>query len=488
MRKFNTLTFEKPVQSDEDCIFDMIHQCMREFDLDLTAEQFQLSLRAGKYLFMFDGLDEVKHSIIERVQLSILNFGKKYPANPCVITTRPCSAIKDVLLQKFEVLYVCPLTERTADELTSKFQRENDKTKEFKRDLNDFFSGGNYYKVFWGNPLLLSISFLIFMQYGNSKDYWMLYFDKVYEVLYSEHDEKDKVSFRRKFRCSGLNRDGFKLLFSRLCFQMNFHGGTFSKEDLLRILKSDIKKLKLNSITAEDYLADLCEAVCVVVKTGETYKIIHCDLMAYFAAYFTDRALDDEQQIKLYRLILQYELKHNYFGFVYQMEPDRFSTNALEDGLRNLERKAVSSENPDVFILKKIKDFSYLRGNSISCREANNPTHPYEANLFHLFESLIDTKKVNLEDRTGGLKNYVMQIARNAYDKMEVPSNILEFSTVDNSKRLTDDEKREFYTALCQLESIPQRRAAVNRWLASLDAKRKAQNNVSGIESFLDSI
>ena len=43
-------------------IMDLVFSCLQEFDAEIPRDQFEYSLRLGKYLFLLDGFDEVKES------------------------------------------------------------------------------------------------------------------------------------------------------------------------------------------------------------------------------------------------------------------------------------------------------------------------------------------------------------------------------------------------------------------------------------------
>lgn len=71
-----------------DSLLKMIHSCIEEFDVRLDQTQFEYSLRSGKYLLLFDGLDEVKEEIRDRVENLIQELSKKYPRNGFIICKR----------------------------------------------------------------------------------------------------------------------------------------------------------------------------------------------------------------------------------------------------------------------------------------------------------------------------------------------------------------------------------------------------------------
>lgn len=73
---------------ESDALFKMIHKSIEEFDVKLDTNQFEYSLRSGKYLLLFDGLDEVKELIRYKVEKQIQELSKKYPQNKYIVSSR----------------------------------------------------------------------------------------------------------------------------------------------------------------------------------------------------------------------------------------------------------------------------------------------------------------------------------------------------------------------------------------------------------------
>ena len=76
---------------DEISIYELIYETIGEFSGDVTKEAFEHSLDSSKkkYLFLFDGFDEIAGSHVERAAIAINDFCKRYPSNPCIVTSRP---------------------------------------------------------------------------------------------------------------------------------------------------------------------------------------------------------------------------------------------------------------------------------------------------------------------------------------------------------------------------------------------------------------
>ena len=75
----------------------------------------------------------------------------------------------------------------------------------------------------------------------------------------------------------------------------------FSKKQIGSFLTRAIQKQKIKDTSAEDYLKDLCDVVCILVEEGEIYRFSHRSFQTYFAACYTANVLTDEQQKKLFQ-------------------------------------------------------------------------------------------------------------------------------------------------------------------------------------------
>lgn len=340
---------------------------MESFDAEVKPEHFGYSLRQGKYLFLLDGLDEIKESMFEKAIRAIEDFLNKYPENACVMTSRPKPDF--VLPEIFTVVESMPLNVEQAAEQAGKLWEKDEKTTEFCRQLKDGLF--EKHKSFAENPLLLSMLFLTFMRNSSLPDHLAEFYDKAYEALYSVHDTNNKGYYARDFK-SELNESQFKNVFARFCFQTLFKEKyEFTKAEILNELQKSLRKPGFSETASEDYLFDLCRAVCMIVKEGSTYRFAHRSFQTYFAAYYT-ASLPDWKQQRFFEKALgdveyhsdwnYYEQLH-YYELLLQMEPERFKANALEKGLRSLcnemREDADSSETPDMKFLKLISNGPY---------------------------------------------------------------------------------------------------------------------------------
>lgn len=467
-------------------ILDLIYTCMQEYDVQLPREQFEYSLRLGRYLFLLDGLDEVKETLLPETVEAIQNFCAKYPKNSCIITSRPRKDIR--VLETFTVVDSMGLTKKQAVLLASKIWEEDEKTREFCRQLEDTLF--DQHRDFAENPLLLSMMFLTFMRNNSIPEHLCDFYQKAYDALYSAHDTNDKGYYTRDFKCKNLDESKFKLLFSRFCFQTYLKEiYEFSEQEILLYLTESIRKLKIENISARDYLLDLRNAVCMIIKEGDIYRFSHRSFQAYFAACYTSSTLTDEQQKSLFKSLLSsdnmyWEKGEDYYKLLNQIEHDRFSTNALEDKLRTIQKETDDNSMPDIFFLK-IQYYGILYDNDEEERilygYSVKRDHIYAGNTIDLFlryctqiyHSPVD-KKVSQND-INTIKEYLLKV--NKADE-------LSFEEIDNTDLLTEEERDDFYCAIIHNYGVQEKRNAIRTWLKELDEKRQRLQS----ENFIDEL
>ena len=314
----------------------LLYICMDDFDTELKPEFFQYSLRQGKYLFLLDGLEEVQENMLNEALRAIEKFLNKYPENACVMTSRPMPQL--IPLEIFTVLESMPMNVPQAVELARKLWESDEKTAQFCYQLENGLFGKH--QSFAETPLLLSILYLTFMRNASLPEHLAEFYEEAYEALYSTHDINSKGYYTRDFK-SKLNKNQFKIVFARFCFQTFFQEKyEFAKEEIVTELQKNLHKFGFQKISAEDYLFDLRRAVCMIVKDGPTYHFAHPSFQTYFAAYYT-ASMTDAQQKQLFERKLYNTndpfLDRNYYTLLAQIEPSRFGTNVLEQGFRRFQ-------------------------------------------------------------------------------------------------------------------------------------------------------
>lgn len=484
--------------SGELSILDLIYSCMKDFDVELPKDQFEYSLQLGKYLFLFDGFDEVKSSLAKETAEAIQMFSAKYPQNSYIVTSRPRTETSP--LETFTVMDSMPLNKTQAIDLASRIWTEDEKTREFCKQLDETLY--EKHKDFAENPLLLSMMFLTFMRNSSIPEHLSDFYKKAYDALYSAHDNQDKGCYRRDFQCKDLDENDFKKILSRFCFQTYFKEVyEFSESKIIYYLQDSLQKLNYDNIKAEDYLADLRNVVCMIIKDGETYRFSHRSFQTYFAAYYTAR-LTDEQQKRLFVQILSgydgYWEKADYYALLMQIESDRFAENALEIKLRTLYKDATAVPNPDEFLFKSAYCSATIRVSStdgrciaekpLSVTIATQNGSYYNFNILSLFSrhvkptfSKLDLTAFHTNVET--IKEYASRMTSPQIRKHNVLEFGLDFETVDTSNCITDNERQHLYKVLIQCSWCNGIYVLISEWLDELDAKRISLKSPSFIDA-----
>lgn len=343
-------------------ILQLIYNSMQDYDVDLPLEYLEYSLQQNKYLFLLDGLDEIDETIHLETMHKIQLFCAKYPKNACIVTSREMKSSIN-LFETFSFVRSLPLDIEKALCLVKKLGGDEEKNKAFCEELKaDLFLK---HDSFAENPLLLTMMFLVYMRNGSIPDHLVDFYNKCFEVLYSVHDSHHKGNYKRHFKCKDLSEQEFRRIFASFCFASYLKSKyEFSKDEIMTYLESCIDKGTDKEITAEDYLRDLQDAVCLIVKEGEVYRFVHRSFQTFFAAIHTD-GLNDEQQQHLMNMLFDKGLvdsEMDYYILLHQIQPDRFYANVLEPVFRELLDKINGSKQPNRELLKLTHE-CYIVGN-----------------------------------------------------------------------------------------------------------------------------
>lgn len=339
---------------EENALFNLIHYCIESFDVKLNQEQFEYSLRSGKYLFLFDGLDEVKEEYREKAMQLIQEISKKYPDNGYIVSSRE-EGVSFHELETYTLLKACPLEKNQAIELVKKIGKNDEKIFEFANLLECELY--DKHEDFASNPLLLTMMYITFIDNNMIPEHLTDFYDSAYDALYKRHDANKEGLFNREYKCKKVGEREFKDLFAYFCFQSYFSQQyEFSKEEICKYIERGIKRLNLVSSIdrPELFFDDIKDIVCLIVDEGNKYKFAHRSFQTYFAAYYTATHVTDEQQ----KIFLKKEMdkrhlfREDFFHMLYRLEGERFNINVLETGLEDVLNNLKNNDSPQFAFLK----------------------------------------------------------------------------------------------------------------------------------------
>lgn len=467
---------------EENALFNLIHYCIESFDVKLNQEQFEYSLRSGKYLFLFDGLDEVKEEYREKAMQLIQEISKKYPDNCFIVSSRE-EGVSFHELETYTLLKACPLEKTQAIELVKKIGKNDEKIVEFANLLECELY--DKHEDFASNPLLLTMMYITFIDNNMIPEHLTDFYENAYDALYKRHDANKEGLFNREYKCIKVGEREFKDLFAYFCFQSYFSQQyEFSKEEICAYIKRGIKRLNLISSidSPELFFDDIKDIVCLIVDEGNKYKFAHRSFQTYFAAYYTATHVADEQQ----KIFLKKEMdkrhlfREDFFHMLYRLEGERFNINVLETGLEEVLNKLKKSDSPQ-FVFFKIAYQSLSVHNNILYRGINSAKHidiPYERNIILLFDELYCVERH--QDKVLGEKIIMLLKEQHGFFREKNEIEIEDLTRIE-----PESKKGEILKLLyeyCEVDSLLER---IRRWMSEQKRKRDSITENSAKDEML---
>lgn len=326
--------------------------------ISLSDDVFDYSLEQGGYVFLFDGFDEVKEDDADDVLDALQKFSAKYSNNAFIISSRERLQLRS--LSSFQIIHAKELLKDKAIELAQKFPGHPDIISEFCKNLEDDWF--QKYDEFTASPLLLTMMFITFEQNGDISNCLPDFYQDCFDALYNKHDRVHKVGFKRTFHCNISKRE-FQAVFSHFCFHTwRKEIYEFSEDEMLKSLEESLKKQNL-FVSAEDYLKDLTESLCIITCEGHRYRFAHRSFQTYFAAKYTC-SLSDEQQkeflVNKFHWGPTVRWDNNYLSLLNQVEHERFFNNFIEPIFQDFMLKYHSEQ----IFFQHILSYTDIRMNS----------------------------------------------------------------------------------------------------------------------------
>jgi predicted NACHT family NTPase len=264
-------------------IITFIHSTYRRIS-DVQIESLKQGLSAGAFVIMLDGFDELNHDIRPIIESQILEISRAYPLCSIIVSGRPDERFN--AWREFTTFKIKPMSRSSVTELLKKLDYDRGTTNRFITKINK----GLYetHESFLSTPLLAILMLLTFELNANIPDKLHLFYAKAFETLFHKHDAlKEQYERSRK---SGLQIDEFERIFSVFCLKTYVLEKTeFTKSEILKFL-GEALTFEGQSMSAEDYLFDIEEAVCLIMKEGTSYFFVHRSFQEYFTAAFLSNA------------------------------------------------------------------------------------------------------------------------------------------------------------------------------------------------------
>lgn len=333
----------KGIDNKDYSIINLIYKSMVAFNVHLNQEQFFYSLKSGKYLILYDGLDEIKDNYRQNGAKEIEDIYMKYPDNKYVITSRKVIEQNShsstgyfresfTILKSFYFFDMAPLNINNACSLVTKIGNSYDvkKTEKFKKIIRETL--WHEHEDFLSTPLLLSIMYITYldrlddMLMNNLADYYT----NVFDALYSKHELSKAEGTELRLLCEKMGYTKFKTLFSYVCFHSFFNQQyEFTTEELLTLIQHGVLKLNYSESLplnkAEDFIQDITNRVCLLVQEGTVFVFLHRSIQSYFAAFYTTTLSDKDQEALINGILPDYYINSDFISILAGIERERLN-------------------------------------------------------------------------------------------------------------------------------------------------------------------
>lgn len=406
----------------------LIYENLVNNGFKIEEEYFDYSMEQGAYVILFDGFDEVNREKIQKMTTEITALSNKYPQNKYIVTSRPTDDF--VGWNDYVEMQSMELSKEQALHLIEKIEFDENVKKIFYKELDETLY--DKYQSFASNPLLLTIMLLTFDNRASIPDKLNDFYEQAFATLFNMHDAT-KEAYVRDIR-SGLGCEDFKMIFAYFCFKSYFTGeNEFNEISLRKYLQMCQNKFVNIKFDIDDFLMDLTQSVCMLVKEGINYRFTHRSFQEYFAAWYTCKLVDSEQSELLENWIKTSNAikTDSYFTMLYNLQGEKVNKIILYPGIKKLRKKYLETGFSMPFL-------KYLFSG---------------VNIERQREDKKWTYRLSLRIKNSYLCNILMQTCKlNNYTYPELNRN----REIEVARKLSENSKKKFMYFSAALKIVPE--------------------------------
>ena len=273
-------------------------------EISLNSRIIERMLNNGRFIFFLDGFDEINSNNEAGITKGIDDFVTKYNKNKYILTTRPHSNGENI--NNFVNYNISPLSKENGDIhgfVDLQLSDETELAEKIKSSVN--VGSNEYIHSFLTNPLLLSLYILTYQSNAEIPNKKYIFYRRVINSLFSEHDSKSKLGYVREKR-SDLTQIEFEKILKAFCFIAYFEG-MFSFDHDYVVHKLDAVKNNISDITfnTQNFIFDMKISVSLWLDDAGILSFAHRSLQEYFAALFIKDLVDSNKE-QIYGKLLKH--------------------------------------------------------------------------------------------------------------------------------------------------------------------------------------
>lgn len=263
----------------------------------------------SKFIFFFDGFDEILPEQKSEILSEILRFINKYSNNLYILSSRT-----EVGLDSFSTFYkykIKSLTFSEGRQLLKKYISENNDRNFYKQLENN----KEALETFLETPLLASLIYRAYIYKQDIPTNKVDLYTRVYHALFEEHDANSKESFSRGGMISKITLDNFLNEFAFKNWKsLKVEYDQFEFLDNLDVIIKNLN-IPLEAISLSKILT---EKTCLFGTNGNQYFWSHKSMQEYFIAKKINTHKKKEEIIDI---LLKNTSKYlNVLSFLYELE------------------------------------------------------------------------------------------------------------------------------------------------------------------------
>lgn len=383
-----------------------------------TKETFEQMLSAGHILVLLDGLDELSSNYQNNFEIALERFMDLYPMNQYIMSSRPFTDF--VSFERFTTLRISAFSNEQALELIDKLEFRPDDTSIKQKFINALNNGlFESHHSFVSNPLLLTIMMMTFDQIAEVSPRMHIFYRDAYTVLAQRHDAS-KGAYKRQLNTK-LSSDQFADFFAEFCARSYTHEDYEMPEEKAKKYFNDLTERKKHpemTATAQDFLDDLCNNICLMFKEGGNYLFTHRNFQEYFCAVFFSKQKDkDLERIgDFFERSRGRMFANQTFEMLYAMIPEKIEEYILIPYLDRIIGYCEENEGYWTYLEMMYPQMFYSEENGVCTMDAQDPKsfigtfisklldiswHRGVTQRLPLYKEFLTNKLVVLEDTNG---------------------------------------------------------------------------------------
>lgn len=311
-------------------ILQLIHSQYKG-DSNITFLDFIEALKAGYFVLILDGFDEIPPSDRQEIEKQIIDISDQYRECAVVISGRPYE--KFYSWEKFGIFHLKPMNLAQTKELISKARYDEESKTAFSKRLNqEFFSK---HESFLNTPLLAIMMMLTFDEFAEIPASLHEFYRNAFDTLVRRHDAMKSQFLRPTY--SGCTADDIKRVFSSFCLLTYLKSAiSFNRDEATAFLQTSIKQQGF-AIKANKFLDDLIESVCLLQEEGFEISFVHRSFQEYFCALFVSTSAAGF--VNKYLSEGSFRVYDDVLPMLYGMVPDRVETEWANDMVNDILKK-----------------------------------------------------------------------------------------------------------------------------------------------------